>query len=65
MGRDHLGYLDVDGKITSQRSQRNRMCGCGLHSTASGQYQVAGSRQYDNEPSGFITGREFLDHLYD
>jgi len=34
---------------------------CGLDSSGSGYGPVAGSCEHDNQPSGSIKGREFLD----
>jgi hypothetical protein len=39
----------------------NRMGGCGLDLSGSGQGSVAGSCAHGNEPSGSIKDREFLD----
>jgi hypothetical protein len=37
----------------------------GLDASGSGQVPVAGCYKHSNEPSGFVEGGEFLDHLSD
>jgi mevalonate pyrophosphate decarboxylase len=42
---------------------QNRMGGCGLGSSASGQGQVASCCEHGNEPSGSVTSGEFLSRV--
>jgi len=59
--RFHLEDLGVDGKIIRvlKLTLGNRVGGCGLDASGSGQGLVAGPWEHDNEHSGSIQGGEF------
>jgi hypothetical protein len=58
--RDHLEYLDVDGKITFNCILHNRMRNGGLDSSGSGHGQVMGCCKDCNEYSGSVNEKSFL-----
>jgi hypothetical protein len=42
---------------------KNSVQGCGLNSSTFGKSPVADSFEHGSQPSGFIRGQEFIDHL--
>jgi hypothetical protein len=54
-GRDHLEDLSVDGILGKLEGR------CGLDASGSGKGPVMGSCEHNNELSGSIKIREFLD----
>ena len=54
---DHLEYPGVDGSIVLNGSSGSGMWGYGLDRAGSGQGQVAGTCECDNEPSSYIKCR--------
>jgi hypothetical protein len=59
-GREHLEDAGVDGRVTQNRSHRNRMRGCRLDSSGSVQEPVEGQCEHCNEPSGSVKEGSFL-----
>jgi hypothetical protein len=59
-GRDHLEYLDVNGRIILRWILGNEVGGCGLNLPSSGKGPVAGCSENGNEPSLCTNRGQFL-----
>jgi len=59
--QDHFEDLGIIGRSYQNRSWGNRVGGCILDASSSGQGPMAASCEHVNKPSGSIKGGVFLD----